>query len=97
MSLATFADPESVGKGLDKGDAPFEARLKYVEVYDYDQNKNDFTLRFKDQFDYIDEQRWARGDGKTWSGLNSTFTPNNAYTAGGELVLKVDVNPEYEE
>jgi len=48
MSLATFADPESVGKGLDEGDAPFEARLKYVEVYDYDQNKNDFKLRFKD-------------------------------------------------
>jgi hypothetical protein len=29
--------------------------------------------------------------------LNSTFTPNNAYTAGGELVLKVEVNPEYDD
>jgi len=36
------------------------------------------------------------GVDKTWQGLNSTFTPNNAYTSGGELVLRVEKNPEWD-
>jgi len=35
MSLATFADADHVGKDLDESNMPFETRLKYVEVYDY--------------------------------------------------------------
>jgi len=44
-------------------------------------------LLFKDEFDLFDENRWTKGS-NTWSGLTSTFTPDNTYVKDGQLVLR---------
>merc|ERR1712109_265053 len=50
-------------------------------------DKNEFNLLFKDEFDLFDENRWTKGS-NTWSGLTSTFTPDNTYVKDGQLVLR---------
>jgi len=44
-------------------------------------------LLFKDEFDLFDENRWTKGS-NTWSGLTSTFTPDNTYVKDGQLELR---------
>jgi len=44
-------------------------------------------LLFKDEFDLFDENKWTKGS-NTWSGLTSTFTPDNTYVKDGQLVLR---------
>merc|ERR1712109_356370 len=50
-------------------------------------DKHEFNLLFKDEFDLFDENRWTKGS-NTWSGLTSTFTPDNTYVKDGQLVLR---------
>merc|ERR1712109_56860 len=50
-------------------------------------DKNEFNLLFKDEFDLFDENRWTKGS-NTWSGLTSTFTPDNTYVKDGQIVLR---------
>jgi len=52
---------------------PTYAEFGYVEVYDYDVEKDEFNLRFKDNFNYFESQRWTISEDKTADGMSSTF------------------------
>merc|ERR1712038_2210469 len=79
------------GKGLDVEKAPFFTSLEYVEVYDYNEENDEFNLYFKDEFNYFAGDRWKKGDGR-WTGLSSTYMPDNSYIENGKLVLRAKKN-----
>jgi len=84
-------DKKDVGKGLDVEKAPFFTSLEYVEVYDYNEENDEFNLYFKDEFNYFAGDRWKKGDGR-WTGLSSTYMPDNSYIEDGKLVLRAKKN-----
>lgn len=81
---------ESWGKGLDPSQMPFYTRFDYVEAYDYDVASDQFTLRFRDDFDTLNRNIWRVSDDWTFPDNDSTFMENHAYVESGKLVLKLD-------
>ena len=49
-------------------DEPTFAEIGYIEVYDYDVANDRFNLRWKDDFNSFNDQRWTKGENKTWPG-----------------------------
>jgi len=84
-------DKKDVGKGLDIEKAPFFTSVEYVEVYDYNEENDEFNLYFKDEFNNFAQDRWKKGDGR-WTGLSSTYMPDNSYIEDGKLVLRAKKN-----
>jgi hypothetical protein len=91
----SFWTPEWIEKHLeDDSTMPWYTRYDYVEAYDY-KGKNEstgedmFELRFKEDFDTLDTDRWILGD-HTFEDNNARFVPENAYVEDGELVLKME-------
>ncbi|MCF7885074.1 MAG: family 16 glycosylhydrolase [Candidatus Marinimicrobia bacterium] len=57
---------------------------------------NNFTFKWKDDFDNWNKSRWAKAS-HTWNGNNSDFTPQNIVFQDGKMVLCLTdkVNPGY--
>jgi hypothetical protein len=73
---------------------PWYTRYEYVEAYDYkgkdeETGEDLFELRFKDDFDNLDTERWALGN-HSFDDNSATFVPENAYVEEGNLVLKME-------
>jgi len=84
MSICAINDDEA-GKGWDDSEVPYFAQVDYVEVYNYDQANENFNLRFRDDFDTYDPERWGKADGLTWDDMDSTFVKENVYVEDGRL------------
>jgi beta-glucanase (GH16 family) len=59
-------------KGLDDSLMPFETRYDWVRTYDYDQENDEFILRWQEDFDTFNSTRWTVAN-------NHTFEVNKCY------------------
>ena len=81
---------------------PWYAEYDYVEAYDYDEGTDSFQLRFRDDFDTLDESRWDIVNYGGFEANSCTFMSSHVYVRDGKLVLKMDktmneVRPEFDE
>ena len=79
----------SWGAGLDASDMPWYLLYDYVEVYDYDQEANEFRLNWRDDFESFDSLRWHKATGG-FDANSSEFVPENVSVKAGNLVLKME-------
>ena len=45
-------------QGFNDADMPWHAMYDFVEIWDYNKKLRNFTLRWRDDFDYLDLTRW---------------------------------------
>jgi len=83
---------DSWGAGFNPADMPWYVLYDYVEVFTYDERNNQFVFHWRDDFDSFDSGKWHKAAGGFESNT-SVFHPDNAYTSGGHLVLKME--PEH--
>ena len=69
---------------------PWHAKYDYVEAYDYDVNTDTFTLRFRDDFDFLDESIWKVSHNAGFEQNSSRFMWTHTYVTEGQLVLEMD-------
>jgi len=72
---------------------PWYVLYDYVEVYDYDEDSNEFKLHWRDDFEKFDHNRWHRASGG-FDANSSVFHPDNVYVKAGNLVLKMQPEPK---
>ena len=91
----SFWTPHWDAANLNESQLPAYTKYDYVKACDYDVGTGDFTLRFVDNFDTLDENRWIARDDITFDGNSSKFKETHAYVQDGKLVLKLDktLNP----
>ena len=77
------------GEGFNPVDMPWYVLYDYVEVFKYDADHNQFVFHWRDDFDSFDSSKWHKASGGFESNT-SVFHPANAYTTGGNLVLKME-------
>ena len=96
MSVMSL-DPRGFETTLDASKLPTQAEVDYVEVYNYNSEEGNFSLRYRDDFDTFNTKRWSKGDNETWVDMTSTFQKDQAFVCNGHLVLSLDVNehPEH--
>ena len=70
-------------------DMPWYVLYDYVEVFTYDQENNEFKFHWRDDFDSFDSGKWHKAAGGFESNT-SVFHPENVFTSGGHLVLKME-------
>ena len=77
------------GNGLDDSQMPFYTRYDYVEAYDWDSS-NGYTLKWRDDFDTLDTNRWNVANGWSYASNSSSFVRPNVYVKDGKLVLRMN-------
>ena len=77
---------------FDDAEMPWYAKYDYVEVYDYDVNSKEFSLRWKDDFNTWDAKKWYASDNWGFENNSSLFMSSQVYVEDGSLVLKMDYN-----
>ena len=75
--------------GFNPVDMPWYVLYDYVEVFTYDADHNQFVFHWRDDFDSFDSSKWHKASGG-FASNTSVFHPANAYTTGGNLVLKME-------
>jgi len=70
---------EDWGAGRDDSTMPWYTRYDYVEAYDYDVNTKQYTLRFRDDFDTLNEDIWNVSNNWSFNDNSSTFMENHTY------------------
>ena len=78
------------GGGRDDSTMPWYAQYDYVEAYDYDMATDSFNLRFRDDFEYLDTNRWRATDYGGFESNSTRFMASHVYTKDGALILKMD-------
>lgn len=76
----------------DESTMPWTTRYDWVEVYDYNEANDSFSLRWKDKFDTLDLDRWRVSAGWSFEQNSSRFLESNVYVENSKLVLKMEVN-----
>ena len=84
---------DSWGHGFNAADMPWYVLYDYVEVYNWDEATNGFKFHWRDDFDNFDASRWHKASGG-FEANSSIFHPDNAYAKAGNLVLKMEPEPE---
>ena len=84
---------DSWGHGFTAADMPWYVLYDYVEVYLYDEIHNEFKFHWRDDFDHFNASRWHKASGG-FEANSSIFHPDNAYTKAGNLILKMEPEPE---
>ena len=77
---------------FDDAAMPWYAKYDFVEVYDYDLDKKDFKLRWRDDFNSWDTKKWYASDNWGFENNSSLFMGSQVYVEDGNLVLKMDYN-----
>jgi len=80
---------EAWGAGFDASDMPWYVLYDYVEVFTYNEKANEFEFHWRDDFNAFDSGRWHKASGG-FEANSSVFYPQNVYTSGGNLVLKME-------
>lgn len=79
----------SWGSGFDAVDMPWYVLYDYVEVFTYNEHNNEFEFHWRDDFNAFDSGRWHKASGG-FEANSSVFYPQQVYTSGGNLVLKME-------
>ena len=82
----------SWSSGFNPVDMPWYVLYDYVEVFTYDEEHNEFKFHWRDDFDSFDSGKWHKAAGGFESNT-SVFHPENVFTSGGHLILKME--PEH--
>lgn len=87
---------EEWGSGRDDSTMPWYSYYDWLEAYDWDETTDEFTLRFRDDFDYLNHDIWRPSNNWTFDQNHCTFMETHTYVADGKLILKMDttLNPE---
>ena len=79
------------GQGRNDSTMPWYAKYDWVEVYDYNQGSDSFTLRWRDDFNSLDTAtRWTVSDGWSFDQNSSTFMATHTYVKNGLLILDMN-------
>jgi beta-glucanase (GH16 family) len=78
------------GQGFEPKDMPWYCIYDYVETYTYNADTNGFDFHWKDDFNTFDSKRWHKSDATTFDHNSTTFRAEQAFTHGGNLVLKLE-------
>jgi len=81
---------EEWGGGRDDSTMPWYAKYDWVEGYDYDPASDSFTLRFRDDFDTLDNNIWRVSHDWGFPDNSCRFMETHTYVRDGKLVLKMD-------
>ena len=84
---------DSWGHDFNAADMPWYVLYDYVEVYHYNSETNEFEFNWRDDFEKFEAGRWHKASGG-FEANSSIFHPDNAYTKAGNLVLKMEPEPE---
>lgn len=84
-----MSETSDAGRAINAAKMPFNTEIDYVEIYQHDGG-DEFSLLFRDDFDSLDDDRWGKGNNKTWQGTGATIMADNTDVQDGDLVLKVD-------
>lgn len=91
-----FWTPTFAGWGDNMDDPatmPWYTRYDWVEVYDYDAQNDDFVLRWRDDFDGLNLERWRVSNNWSFDQNSTRFMNTQTYVEDGSLVLKMeDIN-----
>ena len=88
--------PEDWHAGFDDSTMPWTALYDYVEAYNYNTSTKEFEFAWRDDFDWLDTNRWNVQDNKGWDTNLSTFMASQvSVTSDGHLALTMDKNPYY--
>ncbi len=77
---------------FDDAAMPWYAKYDFIEVHDYDHDKKDFKLRWRDDFNSWDVKKWYASDNWGFENNSSLFMGSQVYVENGNLVLKMDYN-----
>jgi len=64
MSALAMSEGSDAGQAINAAEMPFRTEFEYVEIYNYDEGE--FSLLFRDDFASINDDRWGKGNNKTW-------------------------------
>jgi len=78
------------GGGRDDRSMPWYARYDYIEAYDWDSSTDTFNLRFRDDFDTLDQNIWRVSENWSFNDNSSLFVEEHTYVQDGNLILKMD-------
>ncbi len=71
---------------------PVHQYIDWVKLYEYTPNSgdngSDFTLKWTDEFESFDDDRWATGNW-TFDGNRVTMSPDNVNVQDGHLILSI--------
>ena len=81
---------EAWGGGRDDSTMPWYTHYDWVEAYDYDEATDSFDLRFRDDFDFLDNNIWRVSNNWTFEANSSRFMETHTYVHDGKLILKMD-------
>lgn len=70
-------------------DMPWYLLFDWIELYNYNGTTKTFEKAWRDDFNNFDQTRWHKMSG-SFEGNSSSFSPQNAYVSGGNLVLKLE-------
>ena len=88
----SFWSPEwdDWGSGFNAKTMPWFARYEYIEAYDWDKATDTFSLRFRDDFDWLNHNIWRVSDKHYFNENSSYFVEEHTYVEDGKLVFKMD-------
>ena len=73
----------------DDSSMPWYTSYDWVEVWDYDMTNDDFTLRWRDDFDSLDTTRWTVSDYWSFDYNSTLFMAKNVAVENGNLVFEM--------
>lgn len=68
---------------------PFYTKYDWVEVWDYNVASDDFTRRWRDEFETLDLSRWIVRNDMSYDGNSSRFWANKTSVKDGKLQFKM--------
>lgn len=77
------------GADFNAADMPWYLLFDWIEVYNWNKDTGAFDMAWRDDFNTFDQTRWHKVSGG-FEGNSSSFSPQNAYVSGGNLVLKLE-------
>ena len=84
----------SWGKNLDPSTMPWYLMYDYVEVFTYNEDRDEFEFDWRDDFDEFDSNRWHKASGG-FEANSSVFYPSNVFTLAGNLVIKMEPSEDH--
>ena len=81
---------ESWGNGFNAADMPWYVLYDYVETFTYNSETNGFDFHWRDDFNFLDTNRWHVNDNTTFDANSTTFRATQVYSDSGHLVLKME-------
>ena len=80
--------------GRDDSTMPWYAKVDWIEYHAWDPNTDTFNFQWRDDFDSFDYSKWAIANNFGFDQNLSTYMNTQVYTQDGQLVVKLEKNPQ---